>query len=55
MDMFRMEVKAQMVKNAALKKETVYRVQVGAFGIRDNAERLVKELKAKGYKDAAII
>ncbi len=27
----------------------LYRVQIGAFAQRENAERLVKELKAKGY------
>ncbi len=29
--------------------ETIYRVQVGAFVVRDNAERLRDELKSKGY------
>ena len=29
--------------------QTLYRVQVGAYGVRSNAERLVKELKSKGY------
>jgi N-acetylmuramoyl-L-alanine amidase len=28
---------------------TIYRVQVGAFANKDNADRLVAELKAKGY------
>ena len=34
-----------------LKKElkTIYRVQVGAFSIKANAEKLSKELKKKGY------
>ena len=32
----------------------VYRVQVGAFTNRSNAENLVKELQSKGYKDAFI-
>lgn len=30
-------------------KKTLYRVQVGAFSQKDNADKLVKELKAKGY------
>ena len=34
-------------------QKTLYRVQVGAFSQRANAERLAKELKAKGY-DAII-
>lgn len=27
----------------------IYKVQVGAFAVKDNAERLAAELKAKGY------
>jgi len=29
--------------------KVLYKVQVGAFAKRENAERLVKELKEKGY------
>lgn len=35
------------VSNTA--KPTLYRVQVGAFGVEANAEKLEKELKGKGY------
>ena len=35
-------------------KPLLYRVQVGAFRIRSNAEKLVEELKVKGY-DAIIV
>ncbi len=35
--------------------ETVYRVQVGAFHQRQNAEALLKELKDAGFPDAFII
>lgn len=42
-----------IVKRAGLKKKAdekkLYRVQVGAFYVRANAESLVNELKAKGY------
>ena len=31
------------------KPSTIYRVQVGAFGVSDNADKLAAELKAKGY------
>jgi N-acetylmuramoyl-L-alanine amidase len=34
--------------------DVVYRVQVGAFRYRKNAEKLLAELKAKGYTDAFI-
>ncbi|TMI99365.1 MAG: SPOR domain-containing protein, partial [Bacillati bacterium ANGP1] len=29
---------------------TLYKVQVGAFAIRENAERLAAQLKAAGYE-----
>ena len=44
-----------IVKKAGLRKKiveqpkTLYRVQVGAFTVKKNAENLVNELKAKGY------
>ena len=44
-----------IVKRAGLKKKSIdlkkslYRVQVGAFYVKDNAEALVNELKGKGY------
>jgi N-acetylmuramoyl-L-alanine amidase CwlA len=55
MDTFRKDVKAKLVELQKPMKETVYRVQVGAFGVKENAERLVAELKKNGYKDAMII
>jgi N-acetylmuramoyl-L-alanine amidase len=32
------------------KPKTLYRVQVGAFGVKSNAENLAKELRLKGYQ-----
>ncbi len=40
---------ASQTKTATTAKEKLYRVQVGAFADRKNAERLVEELKKKGY------
>lgn len=40
--------------SAPVSGDTLYRVQVGAFGVRANAERLRDELKGKGY-DAFIV
>nr|WP_231620796.1 SPOR domain-containing protein [Fictibacillus sp. 7GRE50] len=37
-----------VVKDTTKKK--LFRVQVGAFAEKTNADRLVKELEAKGYK-----
>jgi hypothetical protein len=38
----------KMVKEAMT--AAIYRVQVGAFTVKDNADKLAKELTAKGYK-----
>lgn len=45
MDDFRADVQAKMGGTA----KKLYRVQVGAFSVKANAERLAKELKSKGY------
>ncbi len=37
-------------KAGLVEKKTVYKVQVGAFSNQANAEKLVKELKSKGYQ-----
>lgn len=37
-------------KPSVSSKSKLYKVQVGAFGVKDNASNLVKELEAKGYK-----
>lgn len=34
---------------AAANKKTIYRVQVGAFTVKENAEKLAAELRSKGY------
>ena len=39
---------------ATTNKSTIYRVQVGAFSNKKNAENLLKKLQAAGYKDAFI-
>jgi N-acetylmuramoyl-L-alanine amidase len=36
-------------------KKVIYRVQVGAFESKENAEKLTKELKSKGFKDIMIV
>jgi N-acetylmuramoyl-L-alanine amidase CwlA len=47
---FREDVKNKLEEILEPKKITIYRVQVGAFGSKENANRLVKELEVKGYK-----
>lgn len=50
MDDFRADVNAEL--NKVVKK--IYRVQVGAFSIKENAEKMKAKLKADGY-DAIIV
>lgn len=43
------------VNNKLLSQDILYKVQVGAFKCRDNAEKLKNKLKEQGYSDAFII
>ena len=50
MDDFRKDVNAKMNNNtSSTESRKIYRVQVGAFSSKANAEKLAKELKSKGY------
>ena len=42
--------KKQATQTTPTASDTLYRVQVGAFGVKANAEKLEKELLAKGYQ-----
>lgn len=42
------------LKGNEVETDVIYRVQVGAFRVRENAENLLKKLKADGYTDAFI-
>jgi hypothetical protein len=49
------EVNRRLKNNGtAANKNIIYRVQVGAFSKKENAENLLKKLKAQGYTDAFI-
>lgn len=50
MDWFRAEVKKLLDKKPASDVKTIYRVQVGAYSIKENAEAHLKRLEAKGEK-----
>lgn len=52
MDDFRSDVMVKMGTNTTSKK--LYRVQVGAFSNKANAERLAKELEKKGYSTIVV-
>ena len=45
----------ERVENKTQTTQNVYRVQVGAFNDRKNAEKLIQELKNKGFKNAFIV
>lgn len=50
-EFYNLKAKPQPIKPVTpVKSDTVYRVQVGAFSDRKNAERLAEELKGKGYQ-----
>ncbi len=64
MDSFRDDVEAALkvpapkepiaAANTAIAKKKYYRVQLGAFGNKNNAQLLVKQLRAKGIDNAII-
>lgn len=47
--------KALNLKRKQAQSKVLYKVQVGAFQYKENAERLKQELRNKGYKDAFIV
>lgn len=49
MNWFRNKVKGYITAPAASEKDSLYRVQIGAFRSRQNAENYLKEAKAKGF------
>ncbi|MDR0918868.1 MAG: SPOR domain-containing protein [Oscillospiraceae bacterium] len=52
MQQFRKDVQTKM--NEKVEDKKLYRVQVGAFAVKENAENFLKKLKAEGY-DAIIV
>lgn len=55
MDTFRKAVKAAMEENTTEEQNNViYRVQIGAFSKKPNAEAMLAKAKAAGFKDAFI-
>lgn len=47
-------VKVEQPEQAAPETKTLYRVQVGAYSVRSNAEAMLKKIKAAGFDDAFI-
>jgi len=55
MDTFRADVKAGLVTiETPTAPKKYYRVQVGAYSVKENAENMLKKVKAAGFKDAFI-
>ena len=48
------EVNKRLTTTTATTNNRLYRVQVGAFAVKENAEKLLKRLKDTGFKDAYI-
>lgn len=48
------EVNKRLTTTTATTNNRLYRVQVGAFAVKENAEKLLKRLKDAGFKDAYI-
>jgi len=57
MDTFRAEVKAGLASVAPVEPTTpkkYYRVQLGAFSVKANADAMLSKVKAAGFTDAFI-
>lgn len=60
MDTFRAEVNKLLATTEPLNPETptepkkLYRIQVGAFSVKTNADAMLKKVKAAGFTDAFI-
>ena len=48
-------VNKNIVNSAPVNNDKLYRVQVGAFRSRENAENFLKQVKAKGFTDSFIV
>ena len=48
-------VNKRLAQGTETQSDEWYRVQVGAFRVKSNAENLVKKLKSQGYSDAFIV
>lgn len=48
-------VNKNIVNSAPVNNDKLYRVQVGAFRSKENAEKFLKEVKAKGFTDSFIV
>jgi hypothetical protein len=49
------DVNKKIVNSAPVNNDKLYRVQVGAFRSKENAEKFLKEVKAKGFTDSFIV
>ena len=48
-------VNKNIVNSAPVNNDKLYRVQVGAFRSKENAENFLKQVKAKGFTDSFIV
>ena len=47
-------ITGQTINNTPVQSNSIYKVQVGAFNKKENADALAKELNAKGYKTVIV-
>lgn len=47
-------ITGQTINNTPVQSNSIYKVQVGAFSKKENADTLAKELNAKGYKTVIV-
>ena len=47
-------ITGQTINNTPVQSNSIYKVQVGAFSKKENADALAKELNAKGYKTVIV-
>lgn len=49
------EKPAEIPEEEPVKKDILYRVQVGAYSVKENAVRMLSKLRSEGYPDAFIV
>ena len=54
MDTFRADVKSGLAHVTPIEPKKYYRVQLGAFTIKANADAMLRKVKAAGFTDAFI-
>lgn len=59
MEIFRADVKKELAKGTSTSKSStggkkLYRMQIGAYSVKKNADKQLKKAKKAGFKDAFV-